>query len=34
MSLPFILIDFENVQPAALGRLQPGTTRVKVFLGQ
>lgn len=34
MPLPFILIDFENVQPAALGRLQPGATRVKVFLGQ
>lgn len=34
MSLPFVLIDFENVQPAALGRLRVGETRVKVFLGQ
>jgi hypothetical protein len=34
MSLPCVLIDFENVQPKALGRLVPGTTRIKVFLGQ
>jgi hypothetical protein len=31
---PYFLIDFENVQPKALGRLQPGTSRIKVFLGQ
>jgi hypothetical protein len=31
---PYYLIDFENVQPKALDRLQPGTTRIKVFLGQ
>ena len=30
---PFFLIDFENVQPKALGRLKPGTARIKVFLG-
>jgi hypothetical protein len=34
MTTPFFLIDFENVQPKALGRLQPGTARIKVFLGQ
>lgn len=34
MGLPFVLIDFENVQPAALGRLRVGEVRVKVFLGQ
>ena len=34
MTLPVVLIDFENVQPKALGRLVPGTTRIKVFLGQ
>jgi len=34
MPLPCVLIDFENVQPKALGRLVPGTTRIKVFLGQ
>lgn len=34
MSKPYVLIDFENVQPAALGRLRVGETRVKVFLGQ
>ena len=34
MTLPCVLIDFENVQPKALGRLVPGTTRIKVFLGQ
>lgn len=31
---PCILIDFENLQPKALQRLVPGTTKVKVFLGQ
>lgn len=34
MTLPCVLIDFENLQPKALGRLVPGTTRIKVFLGQ
>jgi hypothetical protein len=34
MTTPFFLIDFENVQPKALGRLQPGAARIKVFLGQ
>jgi len=34
MTLPCVLIDFENVQPKALTRLVPGTTRIKVFLGQ
>ncbi|MDR7100461.1 hypothetical protein J2X04_002842 [Lysobacter niabensis] len=34
MTKPYFLIDFENVQPKALGRLQPGTSRIKVFLGQ
>lgn len=34
MSLPFVLIDFENVQPKILDRLRPGSFRVKVFLGQ
>jgi hypothetical protein len=34
MPTPFFLIDFENVQPRALGRLQPGAARIKVFLGQ
>lgn len=34
MSKPYILIDFENVQPKALDRLQPGAVRIKVFLGQ
>jgi hypothetical protein len=34
MTLPCVLIDFENVQPKELGRLVPGTTRIKVFLGQ
>lgn len=34
MTTPFYLIDFENVQPKALGRLVPGTSRIKVFLGQ
>lgn len=32
-SKPFFLIDFENVQPKALGRLKPGAARIKVFLG-
>jgi len=34
MTTPFFLIDFENVQPKALDRLQPGSARIKVFLGQ
>ena len=34
MSLPYILMDFENVQPKMLERLRPGSFRVKVFLGQ
>ena len=34
MATPYYLIDFENVQPKALDRLQPGTSRIKVFLGQ
>ena len=34
MSKPYVLIDFENVQPKALDRLQPGAVRIKVFLGQ
>ena len=34
MTLPFVLIDFENVQPNVLDRLRPGSFRVKVFLGQ
>lgn len=34
MTAPFFLIDFENVQPKALDRLKPGTSRIKVFLGQ
>ena len=34
MGLPFVLIDFENVQPKVLDRLRPGSFRVKVFLGQ
>ena len=34
MSLPIVLIDFENVQPKVLERLRPGSSRVKVFLGQ
>ena len=34
MTKPYFLIDFENVQPKALDRLQPGTSRIKVFLGQ
>lgn len=34
MTKPYILIDFENVQPKTLDRLQPGAVRIKVFLGQ
>ncbi|HUG73327.1 MAG TPA: PIN domain-containing protein [Steroidobacteraceae bacterium] len=34
MSKPYLLIDFENVQPKTLDRLQPGEVRIKVFLGQ
>ena len=34
MSKPYVLIDFENVQPKTLDRLQPGSVRIKVFLGQ
>jgi hypothetical protein len=34
VSKPYVLIDFENVQPKTLDRLQPGAVRIKVFLGQ
>ena len=34
MTTPFFLVDFENVQPKALGRLQPGAARIRVFVGQ
>lgn len=34
MTKPYFLIDFENVQPKALDRLLPGSSRIKVFLGQ
>jgi len=34
MASTCFLIDFENVQPKALGRLVPGSSLVKVFLGQ
>lgn len=34
MAKPYFLIDFENVQPKALEHLQPGASRIKVFLGQ
>jgi hypothetical protein len=30
----YYMIDFENVQPQALHRLQPGAAKIKVFLGQ
>lgn len=33
MDKPYYLIDFENVQPKALGCLKPGTSRIKVFVG-
>ena len=33
MDKPYYLIDFENVQPRALDRLEPGASRIKVFLG-
>ena len=34
MGKPYYLIDFENVQPAGVGRLVPGSCRIKLFLGQ
>lgn len=34
MKLDIFLIDFENVQPAGVGRLAPGTCKIKLFLGQ
>ena len=34
MATNYVLIDFENVQPKALDLLQPGSVRIKVFLGQ
>lgn len=34
MATNYVLIDFENVQPKALDLLQPGSIRIKVFLGQ
>lgn len=33
-SLPYLMIDFENVQPKAVERLAPGTARVFVFRGE
>lgn len=33
MAKPFFLIDFENVQPKRMDRLNPGSSRIKVFLG-
>jgi hypothetical protein len=34
LGVQFLLVDFENVQPANVGSLKPGTTRIKIFLGQ
>jgi len=34
LDLEIFLIDFENVQPASLGRLAPGSCKLKLFLGQ
>lgn len=34
MGLQFFLIDFENVQPAGIGSLVPGSCKVIMFLGQ
>lgn len=34
VGLEIFLIDFENVQPTSVGRLVPGTCRIKLFLGQ
>lgn len=34
MGLQFFLIDFENVQPAGVGSLVPGSCKVIMFLGQ
>jgi hypothetical protein len=34
LSLQFFLIDFENVQPAGIGALVPGSCRIMMFLGQ
>jgi hypothetical protein len=34
MSRHYVLVDFENVQPASLGALKEGADHVKVFTGQ
>lgn len=34
MAQEFILVDFENVQPASLGSLQPGDCHIKLFAGE
>ena len=34
MSRHYILVDFENVQPASLGALKAGDAWIKVFAGQ
>ena len=34
LGLQFFLIDFENVQPTAIGSLLPGLCKVMIFLGQ
>jgi hypothetical protein len=34
LGVQFFLVDFENVQPASVGSLKPGTTRIKIFLGE
>ena len=34
MGKPYYLIDFENVQPKSLGRLQPGSACVRIFYGE
>lgn len=34
MSLHFVLIDFENVQPESVGALNPAENHVKVFAGE
>ena len=34
MTRHYILVDFENVQPASLGALKAGDAWIKVFAGQ
>ena len=34
MSRKYLLVDFENVQPANLGALKPGEWDIRVFVGQ